>query len=80
MGFLLAAVLLLVLGGIGRPLAMALRPVNGHTLGRPLASAGWWPRGSHHVRRQAESGSSPLPDGQQMMHPVVGLGLAQLEF
>ena len=33
MGFLLAAVLLLLLGGIGGPLATALRAVDGHIRG-----------------------------------------------
>ena len=79
MRFLLAAVLLLLLRGIGGTLATALRAVDGHIRGAlPRQGAGGHPARVA-LRRHTESGSGPLQDGQQVMHPIVGLGLAQLE-
>ena len=53
MGFLLAAVLLLLLGGIGGPLATALRAVDGH-IGAPSSA-----RGLVATRLASRSGASP---------------------
>lgn len=78
MGLLFPAVMLVVHHGILWTLATAFRPVNGQgrrTLqgqradGHPARIA---------LRRHAESGEGPLEDGEQVMHPVVGLRLAQL--
>jgi len=77
--FLLAAVLLLLPRGVGWTLATALGAVQ-DPIGGPLKrqGAGGDPARVT-LRRQAERGSGPWQDGQQVMHPVVGLGLAQLE-
>ena len=79
MGLFLAAVVCLLLHGIGGTLATALRPVDGHIRG-PLQRQG---AGGHPariaLRRHSESGSGLLQNGQQVMNPVIGLGLAQLE-
>ena len=79
LGLLLAAGLLLLLGGMGGPWATALRAVDGHSRGA-LSRQG---AGGNPARitlwRQPERGEGPLQDGQHMMHPVVGLGVAQLE-
>jgi hypothetical protein len=79
MGFLLAAVLLLLLGGMGGPLAMALRAVAGHIRGALSRQGAGGTPARITLRRQPESGEGLWQDGQQMMNPVVGLGLAQLE-
>ena len=77
LGFLLAAVLLLLLRGIGGTLATALRAVHGH-LGGALKGQG---TGGNPARialwRHAESGEGTLEDREQAMHPGVGLGWAE---
>ncbi len=79
MRFLLPAVMLRLGKGILGTLAAALRPSKrqiGGTLqcqgtgGDPTGVAFW---------RRVERGSGALQDGQQVMNPVVGLGLAQME-
>lgn len=78
MGFLLAAVLLLVLRGLGGTLATALRTVDGHIRGAlQRQGTGGNPAGIA-LRRHAESGQGTLEDREQAMNPVVGLGLAEL--
>jgi hypothetical protein len=73
MGFLLAAVVLLLLCGIGWALATALGAVNGH-IGGALERQG---TGGNPARiafgRHTEHGEGVLQDGQQVMNPVVGL-------
>jgi len=80
MRFLLPAVMLRLGDGILGALAAALRPIKRHiggalqcqgTGGDPAGIAFWC-----HVER----GSGALQDGQQVMNPVVGLGLAQIEW
>src|SRR5882762_9356212 len=79
MRFLLAAVLLPLLCGIGGTLATTLRAVDGHSRS-PLQRQGAGGNPAFFaLRPNTESGEGPLQDGQQVMHPIVGLRLAQLE-
>ena len=75
--FLLAAVGLLVRRGVGWTLATALGgvpdPIGGT---RQCQGAGGDPARVA-LRRHAESGEGPWQDGEHVMHPRVGLGLAQ---
>src|SRR6516225_7704655 len=78
MRFLLAAVLLLLLGGIGGTLATALRAVDGHIRGALERQGAGGTPARVALRRHTEGGSGPWQEGQQGMNPVVGLGWAQL--
>ena len=79
MRFLLAAIVLLLLGGVGWALATALRAVDGQIRGTlKRQGTGSDPAGVT-LRRHAKRGQGALQDGQHVMNPVVGLGLAQLE-
>jgi len=78
LGLLFAAVLLLVLHGIGGTLTTALGAVKGHIGGALQRQGAGGNPARVALRRQTESGEGPLQDGQHVMHPVVGLGLAQL--
>ena len=77
--WLLVYVVLLGGIGIGGPLAPALRAVDGHIRGALSRQGAGGNPVRLTLRRQPESGEGPLQDGQHMMHPVVGLGVAQLE-
>ena len=79
-GLLFAAGGLLLLGRIARALAAALGAVTGHIRGACQRQGAGGNPARVTLRRQAESGSGPWQDGQQVMHPVVGLGWAQLEW
>ena len=79
-GFLLAAVVLLVLGSLGGPLATACRAVAGQSRGALWRQGAGGHPACRTLRRQPESGSGPWQDGPHMMKPGVGLGLAQLEW
>src|SRR5438552_2357507 len=77
MRFLLAAVLCLLLCGVGGTLATALGAVD-DPIGRSLEREGAGGNPARvALRRHAESGEGPWQDGEQVMHPIVGLGLAQ---
>ncbi len=80
MGLLLAAGLLLLLRGMGGTLTTALGAVNGHIGGALQRQGAGGNPARVALRRHPESGEGPLQDGQQVMNPVVGLGLTQLEW
>ena len=78
-GLLLATVVLFLLGPVRRALTAAFGAINRQLWG-PFP--GQWAGG--HTPRLAfwlhpEVGQRVLEDGQQMMHPVVCLSLAQIE-
>src|SRR5215472_3704334 len=79
MGLLFAAVVLLLYGGIGGTLAAAFRAVQGQVW-RPLKRQG---AGRHlagvALRRDAQIRQGVPQNGEQMMDPVVGLWLTQIE-
>ena len=69
-----------MLRGVGWTWATALGAVQA-PIGGPLKRQGVGGDPARvALRRHTESGEGPLQDGQQVMNPVVGLGLAQLEW
>ena len=78
--FLLAAVMCLLCGGLLGALATALRAIDGQMGGSLQQERTGGDPACVPLRRHAERGEGALQAGQSVMHPGVGLGLAQLEW
>ena len=80
MRFLFAAVELLLLRGIGGTLATALSAVQDPIGGSLKRQGAGGDPARVALRRHTERRSGVLQDGEQVMNPIVGLGLAQIKW